>query len=63
MISTTLDTHASTLSLAGNGQRKKVVASAKQATAPRNWTLLLVFLVSPLIMMASAACILATMLG
>ena len=63
MISTTLNTHASNLSLAGASQRHKAVVSAKKETAPRNWTLLLVFLVSPVIMMASSAVILAALFG
>lgn len=63
MISATLNTHASNMSLAGGSQRHKSVVAAKKAIAPRNWTLLLVFLVSPAIMMASAAFVLSAALG
>ena len=63
MISTTLNTNDSTLPLSARVLQNKAAVSVKAKRAPRNWALLLVFLVAPAVMLALSACILVLALG
>lgn len=63
MISTTLTNPAPVLDLVSAGKPEARARSAARKERPgRNWTLLLVFLVSPLIMIGLSAGILMAML-